>query len=178
MNVQSNVMEFDTIKDMADFKAKRDYLFKATGQAGKQFNTFVRATVRYFYHEGNHNVVLINDLLKVAFQSRMANFARLGAYLKQCIPHDYHNDGIKGKCPMFGARKAKVDYNWPEVEEFLKYHLEWNSYGKENKAADFDVKKYLNNVVNMLKQNNVPVAQFCTDLLAKDLEKRAAGASK
>lgn len=170
---------------MDQWKKERDQFAKEIGQIGKRFNQFVRDTIRYFYVGGGNNVVLVNGLLQIAHNSRMANKQRLAAYLMEVIPHDLHDKASKDKAPRFGAKSKDAVYDFAQVEAFLRVNLEWNKYGKESTPEAFKVDSYLKNVLATLRRNKVDTRDAIGKLLtaaieaeAKDAAKKAAGASR
>lgn len=182
-NVALPIKPTSPFSSMEEWKKERDDLLMLTGQVGKRFNQFVRNTVRYFYFGGDHNVVLVNGLLLIAHQSKMANKQRLAAYLADCIPHKLHKGGQKDEAPRFGKREG--EYDWPAVDLFLRNNLEWNQYGKEPDPKQFQVSKYMDNVLKVLHKEKVNVKTFIADMMMKEAEhtakqaaKRAAGASR
>lgn len=167
------------------WKQERDFWLKATGQIGKRFNQFVRNSIRFFYENGNHNVVIVNGLLLIAHQSTMMNKQRLAAYLQACIPHELKDAGSKTKVPSFGKKIEGAQYDFPAVVEFLSKHLEWNSYGKEPTPAQFSLEIVATNAAKAAVKNNINMTEFLEKMQEKYLAaastaaaKRAAKASK
>lgn len=163
------------------WKKERDEIAKEVGQAGRRFNEFVRKTVRYFYCGGNHQVALVNSLLLIAHNSKMANKQRLAAYLMQCIPHKLNDRASKDKAPSFGAKLPDSQYDWPKVEQFLAVNLEWNKFGKEPDPRAYSLQLSAASAAKAALKNGVKLADLTGAIIsayadaAAEKAKKAAG---
>ncbi len=166
--IEFNVLNANTFKD------ERNLMLKVTGQAGKQFNQFVRDSIYFFYHEGNHNVTIVNEVLRVAYLSKGINYSRLLAFLAEVIPHKA-TDAKRGKDksggsvnipPRFAEKKKDADYDWNKALDFLRSNLSWAEYGREVSHRAFSVDKSAHAVVLQLIRNGVTVDEFVNKLKA------------
>ena len=176
-----NYDKFSVIKNNDDRKAKRIELNKLMGTSSKAFNLFVLASIDFFYHDGNRQINIINDLLRMALQCRGMNDGRLAGYLKNVIPHEIHEKRTMSKklgkpiaeSPIAFGKKEKDYPEFSEVQSFISSNPTWYTYGKENTAKEFSTEKYLNSVVATLKKNKVDLGEFAT-LLIQDKVKQTS----
>lgn len=147
----------------------RNFLFQVTGKSGKAFNYFVIASIDFFYRDGNKQINIVNDLLKIAHQSKGMNSQRLGAYLKQVVPHEMIESVSHKSPPVFGKRLKGKDYlSLEDVQSFIDANPEWCAFGRVAKTTDFDREKYLKAVVAHLKREGENVRAFATDILLSE----------
>lgn len=161
-------LDFKTIVDNADRKAKSKALALDMGRSGQAFNHFVKSSITFFYNEGSHSINIINDLLKMAVIGRGFNAAKLANYLKTVIPHDL-TEGRESKkeAPKFGKKIGEY-LTVEAVEAFIFKNKTWYTYGKDGKSTDFDMLKLVESVSKKLVKNNVSLVDFHTDV-AKEM---------
>ena len=162
MNPQHN--DYATIIDKADHKTKRNSLLQRTGEAGKDFEAFVVASIHWFYGASDYNINVINDLLRIAHQSRGYNVQRLSAYLKQVVPHKLVQSKDKKVVPAFDKKESRY-LKGHELNTFLSHNPVWSQYGAQKEASDYDVDAVVARLVKTLGKNNVTIADFTNKLL-------------
>ncbi len=158
-----NFADYEKITGNNDRRHKRNQLNKVMGQSSKAFNLFVLASVDFFYHDGNRQINIINDLLKMAQQCRGMNAGRLAGYLKKVVPHNLKEATSHGEAPKF-TTKSDQYLDFSDVQLFIAANPLWYKYGNVDKST-FYTDTYLKAVVTKLKKENVNVKEFALSLL-------------
>jgi hypothetical protein len=170
--------------NMTTWKNERNRLLKLTGQTGKEFNQFVKDSVIFFLTDANYSIQVINDLIKIAYQSKGMNHARLINYLDNLVPFERAKtkDGILN---YTRKKKDSVFKTEHEARAWMIQNKDWYQYGKEIVPEAFNLHTSLAKVLKLALKNGKTVEdiQKEVDLVLPEVKaeiaaKKSAGASK
>lgn len=131
-------LNYKHITSNEDRKLKRNSLSQRMGSVSRDFNDFVKASILFFYQDGNKQINIINDVILIAHHSKGAvEEARLCDYLNQVIPHKLDESEDEANC--YGAKLQSKQYLTLEgLVAFLGKHGNWAKFRKPKKVEDFD----------------------------------------
>ncbi len=172
------------IYNMNTWKNERNRLMKLTGQTGKEFNQFVKDSVVFFLTDANYSIQVINDLIKIAYQSKGMNHARLINYLDNLVPFERAKDE-KGVLLYTRKKKDSKFLDEFEARAWMISNKDWYQYGKELTPEAFNLHASLAKVLKLAIKNGKTIEDIqkevnavLPEVMQEVNDKKAAKASR
>lgn len=173
MSTINSQTDFNVITSQKELQEKNIYLQAGLSSHGRSFELHCVAALRFYYTDGSKQVNIVNGLLAIAYNSRMAGSKTLAKWLGEAIPHKLEKGDVS-KAPRFGKKLKDAEYFTPEqLDAFLWQCPQWHKFKRAADKKVFDEKAYAKTVAKALVKNNCKESHF-HDLLVDALREELA----